>query len=69
MANRISTGENGFKILRKKLQKKQIGKILPKFNQVESMVRGIYLPRFLAIGWTVLTLSWGQRKLRPASVT
>ena len=29
---------------------------------------GVYLLCFVAIGWAVLTLSWGQGKLRPASV-
>ena len=32
------------------------GRIPPKFNLVESMTRGIYLPRFEAVGWTVCTL-------------
>ena len=32
------------------------------------MTRGIYLPSFVAIGWAVLTLSWGRVKLCPASV-
>ena len=44
------------------------GRITPKFNQVEIMMRGIYLSSFVAIGWAVLTLPWGQGKLRSASV-
>ena len=40
----------------------------PKFNQVECMTRKIYLPSFVAIGWAVLTLSWGQGKICTASV-
>ena len=63
-----STGENGFKILRKKLLKKILGRISPKVNQVESMMRGIYLPSFVSIGWAVLTLPWGQGRLCSASV-
>ena len=39
----------------------------PKFKQVDSMMREIYLPSFVAIGWAVLTWSWWQGKLRPAS--
>ena len=56
-------------ILCKKFAKKiNSGKISPKFNQVEGVIRGIYLPSFVAIGYAVLTLSWEQDKLRPASV-
>ena len=47
----------------KKSQKKYFGKISPKFSQHDE---GIYLPSFVAIGLAVLTLSWGQGKLRPA---
>ena len=43
-------------------------RISPKFNQVENMIRGLYLPSFVAIGWAVLPLLWGQCKLRSASV-
>ena len=39
-----------------------------KFDQVESMISGIYLSSFVVIGWEVLTLPWGQVKLRSASV-
>ena len=60
-------GENGSKILRKN-SKKFLSRIPPKFNQVENMIRGIYLLSFVAIGWAVITLSWGQGKLRHASV-
>ena len=47
---------------------KVIGRISPKFNQVESMIRGIFLLSFVTIGWAVLTLSWGKGKLHPALV-
>ena len=50
------------------LTKKVLDRIPSKFNHVQSMTRGIYLPRFVAIGWAVLTLSWGQSKFCPASV-
>ena len=60
-----SIGENRFKFT-KAFVKKVPGKIPPKFNQVNSMTRGIYLPSFVAIGWAVLTLSWGQIKFCPA---
>ena len=32
------------------------------------MTRGISLPTFVAIGWAILVLSWGQGKICPASV-
>ena len=48
--------------------KKISGRIFPKLNEVENMMRGIYLPSFVVIGWAVLTLPRGQDKLHPASV-
>ena len=64
-----STGENAFSISGKKLLKKVSDRIPPKFNQVESMIRGIYWQSFVAIGWAVLTWSWGQGRICPALVT
>ena len=45
------TGESIFNIYEKIALKKHFGRISPKFNQVESMMREIYLPSFVVIGW------------------
>ena len=45
--------------LRKNSWKKVSNRMYPKFDQVESMTKGIYLPSFVAIVWAVLTLSRG----------
>ena len=50
-----------------KFAKKVSDRIPPKFNQV-ARTRGLYLPSFVAIGWAVLTWSWGQGKICPALV-
>ena len=44
----------------KKIATNVTDRIHTKFDNVGSMTRGIYLPRFEAIGWAVLALSWEQ---------
>ena len=56
------------KFYNKICQKKVSRRIPSKFKAVESMPRWIYLPRFVTIGWRILTLLWGQCKMCPTSV-
>ena len=50
------------KFYKKNNKKKVSDRIPPKFNQIETMTS------FVAIGWAVLILLWGQGKMCPTSV-
>ena len=69
MANRMfDLGKTDLKFYEEICLKTVWDRTSPKFNQVESWTREIFLPGFVAIGWAVLTLLWGRAKLCPASV-
>ena len=57
----LTLKETHLKFRKKSSPKKIVAyRIPPKSNQVMNMTRGILLPRFVVIGWVVLTLSCGQ---------
>ena len=62
MYNSVWPWKNHIRNFQRKFAKNKVpNRIPPKFNQVISITRGIYLPCFVMIGWVVLTLSCRQK--------